>query len=376
MKVRNFVSCVVALFLMLLFGMGRGCAADVSSVKITPLAVSDVKWVYLQFSSDVKYADRGTDDIFIEISKIPSIVRIKSEVAVFDPTSVTLITLDGIVHTFRLEYEQDPQSVAYKVLSSGLSVIPPYDVELSHRQTSHIVFSSKVLEVQTGTEKLIAMKAEEIDNIVKCKSLTQGFDYFTESSLTVLTDDGTVHPFLVRYKEYPELVNIQVSSQESSPEAIFSSLSINEPEMRTYAKQVLNKGCVLRNIGDYRDKMSFSIYGIYVKEDVMMFYLNMENLSKVDYEVDFIKNYIVNKKTTKKQAYQADEKIPLFVYEESENQLIPAGESKSVVLFFKRFTIPRKHNMYFELFERNGGRHLKFTLSNKTLLDAKKLTKD
>jgi hypothetical protein len=102
----------------------------------------------------------------------------------------------------------------------------------------------------------------------------------------------------------------------------------------------------------------------------------MENLSKVDYEVDFIKNYIVNKKTTKKQAYQADEKIPLFVYEESENQLIPAGESKSVVLFFKRFTIPRKHNMYFELFERNGGRHLKFTLSNKTLLDAKKLTKD
>jgi hypothetical protein len=146
--------------------------------------------------------------------------------------------------------------------------------------------------------------------------------------------------------------------------------------MRTYAKQVLNKGCVLRNIGDYRDKMSFSIYGIYVKEDVMMFYLNMENLSKVDYEVDFIKNYIVNKKTTKKQAYQADEKIPLFVYEESENQLIPARESKSVVLFFKRFTIPRKHNMYFELFERNGGRHLKFTLSNKTLLDAKKLTKD
>lgn len=366
------VSKIVALCITF-FMCGHAAYSIVSSVKITPLDVSDVKWTYLQFTSDVRYADRGTDQIRIEVTAMPSVVRIKSEVAVFDSTSITLITLDGVVHTFRLGYVQDPQSIAYKVRKTGLSPIVPHEIELSHRQTSHIVFPSKVLDVQTGSEKLIAMKTEEIDNIVKCKSLTDGFDYFTESSLTVLTKEGTVYPFIVKYKEYPELVNIQVDHSGEEPEAIFSTLSVHEPEMRQYGNQVLENGCVLRNIGDFRDKMSFSIYGIYVKEDVMMFFLNIENHSKVDYEVDFIKNYIVNRKTTKNQAYQADEKVPLFVYEKDDSQLIPAGGGKKLVFFYKRFTIPRKHNMYFELFERNGGRHLKFTLSNKTLLNAKKL---
>jgi hypothetical protein len=43
------------------------------------------------------------------------------------------------------------------------------------------------------------------------------------------------------------------------------------------------------------------------------------------------------------------------------------------VLFFNRFTIPKQRMLYFELFEKNGGRHLLFPVSNKELLKARKL---
>ena len=348
-------------------------AASLSNVKITPLEVSDVKWVYLKFDSDVKYADRGTDDIKIEVTAIPSIVRVKSEVAVFERTTITFITLDGIVHTFALQYSQNPSGIAYLVKSDGLKMRDVYHLDLSHKQTSHIVFPSKVVDVASGSEKVIVMKTEDIDNIVKCKTLTEGFDYFEESSLTVISAEGEIYPFLVRYKEYPELVNVQVEGGKKT-DAIFSSMSINEPEMKKLGEAVLKQGGVIRNLGSWRDKMAFSLYGIYVKEDVMMFYLRIDNLSKVDYEIDFIKSYIINnKKTTKKQAYQADEKIPLYTYLEPQTEVVHAGESQSRVFFFNRFTIPRKHSLHFELFERNGGRHLKFTVSNKVLLEAKTL---
>lgn len=356
-------------------------ASSMTSVSITPLEISDVKWVYLQFLSDVKYADRGTDDIVIEVTAVPSIVRVKSLVPTFDKTSITIITLDGVVHTYSLSYQQNPKSIAYNVGTEGMKAIESHPIELSHRQTSHIVFPNKTVDVSTGSEKVIVMQAEEIENIVKCRSISEGFDYFKESSLTVITEDGRIYPFIVSYNDTPALVNIQMKTEGANnadvnatkTEAIFSSLSINEPEMRKLGNIVLKSGSRIHNLGSYRDKMSFSLLGIYVKEDVMMFYLNMDNLSKVDYEIDFIKSYIINKKTTKNQAYQADEKVPLFVCKLSPNDIISAGGKQSEVFFFKRFTIPRKHSLFFEVFEKNGGRHLKFTVPNKVLLEAKSL---
>jgi hypothetical protein len=52
---------------------------------------------------------------------------------------------------------------------------------------------------------------------------------------------------------------------------------------------------------------------------------------------------------------------------------LPAHHLQERVLFFNRFTIPKQRMLYFELFEKNGGRHLLFPVSNKELLKARKL---
>ena len=364
---------ITFLSLFLLFISMDLKSSSMVSVESTPLEISDIIWVYLQFNSDVKYADMGTEQIQVEISKVPSILRIKSNIINFNKTSITIITLDGKVHTYDLHYKQKPSNIAYQVTNKELHPINPYHIELSHQQTSHIIFPTKVIDIQSGNDLVIFDHAEEIDNIIKCKSISAGFESFDETSITVISEDKILYPFLVSYKEYPELINIQINDGIHKQEAIFSSLSINEPQIRDLGEKIVKKGCVINNIGTMDNKMSFSLLGIYVKDDVMMFYLNIENPTKIDYEIDFIKCYVINKKTNRKQSYQANEKEPLFTYSQPERKVIPANERQAIVFFFRKFTIPNKHKILVELFEKNGGRHLKFSIPYKNLLQAKHL---
>lgn len=120
--------------------------------------------------------------------------------------------------------------------------------------------------------------------------------------------------------------------------------------------------------------MTFALQGIYIKDDVSMFYLAISNNSQIDYDIDFIKCYITNRKNLKKQTMQIDDITPLFEYVQNEKKhFIPANSTYHTVLFFKRFTIPDKHNLFFEIFEKNGGRHLQFIITNRDLLSAKVL---
>ena len=346
-------------------------AVNLVGSKTDSLEISDTKWLYLKFNSDIKYADMGTEDIRIEKSVIPSILRIKSEIPYFESTSITIITMDGIVHTFILNYGTNLPFIAFQV-SDVRSEIPFYEIELSHKQTSHLIFDKKVVEVSAGVDTIIAEQAEGIDNVIKCKSIASGFESFDETSLTIVTEDGNLYPFVITYKESPDVVNYNISN-ESQVEAIFSDYSLREPEMKNLAKKILKEGTQLRNLGVMENKMVFGLRSIFVHNDVMMFFLDVQNNSQVDYEIDFIKSYVINKRTSKKQAFQTDEKSPIYIYSESVSERIAAKGSYSVVFFFRRFTIPDKHNLFFELFEKNGGRHIKFTVPNKVLLNAKHL---
>ena len=90
-------------------------ATSVERIETTSLSISDVKWIYLKFLSDVKYADMGTEDIQLERTSVSSILRIRSLIPLFEKTSITIITLDGAVHTFDLRYATNPPAQAYVV---------------------------------------------------------------------------------------------------------------------------------------------------------------------------------------------------------------------------------------------------------------------
>lgn len=352
--------------------------------KKIPLEVSDVKWLYLQFPAKINYVDMGTDEIVAQkLDEAENILRIKSEIPVFDNTTLTAITKDGRIYTFDLNYDQNPRTIAIDVKNVSDSIKPEHflsesTIELSSMRTSHLSYNSDetVIDVAVGVDSIIAEKISDFNNVVIAKRVGE-FDVFNTTSLHVVTKDSKnnvkIYPHIISANDNPELVNLVIGNNEEK--ASFSVASMNEVEMEEYGKAVVEKGAVLNNIGITENKMLFSLIGLFIKDDVLMFHLYLQNDSKIDYEIDFIRSYIQNKKKTKKQTYQDDEKIPIYVYRSKEGDLVEGDTGYSAVFFFKRFTVPDKHQFYFEIFEKNGGRHLKFTASNKEILNAKKITK-
>ncbi|HQJ89325.1 MAG TPA: DUF4138 domain-containing protein [Paludibacteraceae bacterium] len=341
------------------------------------LEISDTKWVYLKFPAKIKYADMGTDDILVEKTKVDNILRVKSVVPVFDETSITIIALDGKIYTFSLHYNQNPKYIAVDLRNVKNNVIvdanaiTPMSIELSMLRTSHIILKDNIADISVGVDSIVAELAEDdIMNICKARQVS-GFDGFTETSLTIITENKEIFPFIVTHNDNPKDLNINVASGDTdgNVSANFSESTMNEVEMEKLGKEIVEKGVKINNIGVYDDKMNFCLASLYIKNDILMFHIRTTNNSKIDYDVDFIRCYIKNKKNSKSSVSQDDEKIPIYIYKTDEDKIL-ANDSFSEILFFKKFTVPNKHLFYFEMFEKNGGRHLKFTCSNKEILKA------
>lgn len=87
--------------------------------------------------------------------------------------------------------------------------------------------------------------------------------------------------------------------------------------------------------------------------------------------MDFVKFYIRDKKLTKRTALQ-QLVAPLFVYNANQT-VIPRPGSMEQVYVPGKFAIPDNKNLVMEMFERGGGRHLTFNVSNEDILKAHEL---
>lgn len=347
------------------------------------LDISDVKWVYLQFPAKINYVDMGTEDIVAEkVADVENILRIKSEIPVFENTTLTAITKDGKIYTLDLYYKKNPQSIALNMKEIKDSITNDHylnesKIELSSIRTSHISYSGneKVIDVTVGSDSIIAGKITDLNNVVQAKRIGE-FDVLNETSLHVVTKDGNgkirIYPHIITANENPQNVNITINTTEED-KATFSLASMNEVEMDAYGEAVVKQGTILNNIGVSSNKMLFCLRGLFIKDDILMFHLYLQNNSQIPYEIEFIRSYIQNKKKGKKQTSQDIEKVPIYVYKTNESELVDGNSGYSAVFFFQRFTVPDKHQFYFEAFEKNGGRHLKFTASNREILDARKI---
>lgn len=364
---RKIILCTILIISQLL-----SAQEQTNKMNITPLNISDVKWVYIKFKSAITYADLGTRDIQLEKTSLPNILKIKSQIAAFDETSVTVIIQSGEVYTFLLNYSQDPEFTAIDMNIPPTNTIgqkqkiKTYNAELSHIKTTHIVFPEKIIDISVGNPNLIAAeKISDVNNIIRCKSINSSFDIYKELNIIALSENGTIYPFNVTYNENPQEMSISLSNDSNSI-ATFSQTQVNAANVPTISNKILDIGQKL-NIGIVKQKIYFLLNSISVIDDVIMFNLSIQNKSNIDYEIDFVRCYIINNKTTKKQAFQMDIKEPIYSY--STNSTIISPKNKyDCIQFHQRFTIPDKHSLYFEVFEKNGGRHLKFLVPNKELL--------
>ncbi len=345
-------------------------------VKPIRIEMNDTKYLFVKFPSEINYADMGSFDLMASKSQ-GKILKLKAEKPNFDKTNLSVVTTDGKYYSFIVEYNQNPSYIAVDlgdVCDSITSkvIIPSTEIEVSDIHTSHIILPSKVADIAIGHKEVISEKAEEIDNIVKVKSVVGDKSRFKETSITVVTTDGKIYPMTVGYAKDPKEMSISFSENGN---ALFSEVTFNDDDLRKMSEWIINKGQYLNDLGKQDYKMTFQLCSVFTDQDVIAFYLYAKNNSNMDYPIDFVKAYISDNNAEKKAITQDEYLVPIYSYYSSNDGIIRGKGDMRIVLFFKKFTITKERILNFEMYEKNGGRNIRFKTPNKVIINAKVIEK-
>lgn len=340
-------------------------------VRPVRIEMNELKYLFMKFPCEINYADMGSYDLSAE-KCLGKILKIRALKPNFPKTNLSVVTTDGKYYSFIVEYNTKPSFIAVDMTNVTDSIelkdiIPSTDIEISDIHTTHIIFPTKVTDIAIGSKEVISEKAEEIDNIVKVKSVIREQSKFKETSITVVTVEGKIYPMNVTYAKNPK--DMSISFVDGS-NALFNDMNVDDGNMRRISEWIIGKGQYINDLGIQDSKMTYQLCSVFTDQDIIAFYLHAKNNSKVDYPIDFVKAYIGDGRGSKHLLKQDEELYPIYTYYSDNGNVIHGKEGMDIVFFFKKFTIPKYRALYFELYEDNGGRNLQFTAPNKVIINA------
>ncbi len=263
-----------------------------------------------------------------------------------------------------------------------------YPLELSFYKTTHIIFPSKIRDFDAGSESVIATVPPSITNVLRVKAGKKDFN--EETNMTILTEDGGYFSFVIHYNENPDVYNINIANNLRIDELSTDSLGIgrgalstnniyeinqgeySEEELRRFAGKALKQGKYIRHVGAKKADMSVFLKGIYFEQKVFYLLTTLENSSSIPYEIDFVKVFIRDKNVLKRTAFQEDELKVLINHPEGFKTVNPNSVLKKVI-GIPFITLTDGKIMEVEIYEKDGGRHLKFQLDNETITQSKSI---
>lgn len=228
-------------------------------------------------------------------------------------------------------------------------------LSLCTNKTTSIVFPYAIRSVDRGSRDILVQKAKGVENILQVKAAKENFN---ETNLSVITADGKLYTLTVNYTPSPASFNLYFkkdSSDHSSVQALAALV-----------------GAYGRNISGVRDKkydVEMRLKGLYIKDDIIYYVLEVQNESAIGYDIDVLRFFIKDRVQSKRTASQELVQAPLYVYGDSNN--IAGNSIHTIVVALPKFTIPDKKLLYVQLIEKNGGRHLQFRVSNRKIIKAR-----
>jgi hypothetical protein len=221
---------------------------------------------------------------------------------------------------------------------------------ISCNKTTSLVFPQIIKSIDRGSRDLFVQKVAGVENVLQVKAAKENF---RETNMTVITANGKLYSFILRYAAEPSQLNIQLDSTNN----IFEKIAAQKKSIHGVHNE--NYDMVLR------------LKGIFIEKDILYYQLELKNLSNVPYDIDMTRFYIKDKKQSRRTATQELEQFPQHIYG---NTGTVDGQSKqTIVVALPKFTIPDKKIFYVQVIEKNGGRNLRLKISNRKIVKARTL---
>jgi len=209
--------------------------------------------------------------------------------------------------------------------------------------------------VDRGTQAVLAQQVKESPTILLVKAAAKGF---SETNLSVVTEDGSVYSFVVCYDNNPAIWVYHLPINKSAT-------------LATYANGILDNPRTMHGIKHKKWDMEAMVSGIYIKDEIIYYQLSITNRSPVDYDIDVLRFFIRDKKKSKRTAIQETDLKPLHVA--GNNKQVKSNSTSTLVFALDKFTIPDAKYLAVQIMEKNGGRHLSMKTGNKKIMKAIKL---
>jgi len=269
------------------------------------------------------------------------------------------------------------------------NIVRSYYVELPFNKTVSVIFPTTIRSVDLGSRDIIADKASDVENVLKVKATRNGFN---ETNFSVITSDGKFWSFVANYNEQPTVLALNLAANTLTGETVsksasnvfingsdpkggiiqFSGVNATQSEVVYNCTSILKKGRDIRHLGIEANRMEASLRGVYVKDNVIYYKMNIQNKSNINYDVDYIRFFVVDKTIAKRTSLQEIEVLPFYVYNDA-IRTIKGHMSVERVFAFQKFTIPDEKRILVMAGEVNGGRTLSFVINNEDIMNADKL---
>lgn len=268
-----------------------------------------------------------------------------------------------------------------KTIPTG-RVVLPYGLEVTFDKTSHLIFPSAIRYVDLGSNKLIAGKAEDAENVLRVKAAVRDFE--TETNMSVICEDGSFYAFNVKYAEEPEKLSVEMADFLSSTagrlpsnraDIYFKELGSESPILVKLMMKTIhqNDQRTVKHIGVRQFGIRFLLRGLYAHNGLLYLHTRIDNETNLPYLVDFISFKVVDKKVARRTAIQEQVLQPLRAYHEVTR--VRAEGSERTIFVLEQVTLSEDKQLEVRLYERGGGRTLAFYLDEEDLLLARKLDK-
>jgi conjugative transposon TraN protein len=240
--------------------------------------------------------------------------------------------------------------------------IPSYSLSVTFQKTTNIIFPYRIEKADIGSGDVIGHKDGILPNVLFLKA---GRKQFIPTNLSVYTSDGKFYSFIVRYSEEPDTLNILFDSTHKFKVGL--SDFVNEERQDSDAAEIKNQPSFLHGKVS-GEKMKVVLQGIYIRDHLLWFKVEVSNHSQIDYSPEYIRFFVKEKHSAKRTAIQ--EQDVELVWDKSV-KMIPGKDNTLFIFAFAPFTLSRQKVLILEISEKNGGRTITLTIPSKSLLKSR-----
>ena len=226
-----------------------------------------------------------------------------------------------------------------------------------------IFFPNPIKQAITGSDNFVFTYNREKEQYFGLLQAQPG----VESNLLVLTSNGKVYSYILKYNKELKILNRFIKEQESigTEKPIAKNISKIELIEENYENRItfFEKFSHFLLNRNFKSLASKNENGIILRLKAMVYqhsevYLVMEieNKSGIDFEVNYLNVSISSSNKKRKSSYQDLNQKPVYKY--SFPSIVKNSESKRFVYVLQKFVLGNNEKLHLELNELNGSRKI------------------